>query len=197
MNAEHISNQTQPHYRWGWLMALGVLWIIVGVVAIAAPGLATLTSVVFFGWLLILTGIAKFIHAFSVRVGEGFFLDLLLSILRTIVGVLLVTRPGAGAVSLTLVLALYFCTAGLYRLGLALTVLPIHRGWVALNGAISFVLGILIFLQWPSSSIWVIGTFIGIDLIVEGWTMIALGSAVHHHAGATGEHPGTGPAVGV
>lgn len=180
----------QPASNWAWLMGLGIAWIIVGALAILAAGLATLATVIVFGWVLAVTGVVRIIHAFGTRIREGFFLDLLVGILRIVVGAIMIARPGVGAVTITLLLAAFFCVAGLYRLGFAFSTLMASRGWIVLSGLVSLALGILIFLQWPSSSIWVIGTFIGIDLIFEGSAMIALGSTLHRLTAPPGETTG-------
>lgn len=183
--------------HWEWLVALGILWIVLGALAIVAAGWTTLITVIVLGWLLVFTGIVRIVHAFGVRIREGFFLDLLLGVLRIVVGVLMVAMPGLTAVSLTLLLAAFFCVGGLYRIGFGFATRLGSRAWIVLNGLISLALGILIFLQWPSSSIWVIGMFVGIDLIFEGWTMIVAGLAIHHLARTGREDLGRTGSVGV
>ncbi len=179
MGPNQTSDYGQAGFNWGWLVALGILWVIAGVAAILAAGLATLATVIVFGWLLVVTGIVRFIHAFSQRAGQGFMLDLLVGVLRMVVGGLMVARPGAGAVTITLLLAAFFTVAGLYRLGFAFSTRLASRGWIVLSSLVSLALGVMIFLQWPSASVWVIGTFIGIDLVFEGWAMIAGATAIH------------------
>jgi uncharacterized membrane protein HdeD (DUF308 family) len=189
MNTYEVFDKEVRH-NWGWLVALGIVWIIVGALAIAAAGLATLTTVMVFGWVLVFAGIVRGIHAFTLRVREGFFLDLLLGILQLVVGLLIIAMPLASVASLTLLLAAYFCVAGLYCLGFGFSTRLPGRGWIVLNGLIALALGILIFLQWPSSSVWVIGTSIGIDLVFEGWAMVALGLAIHRGLPAPEERSG-------
>jgi uncharacterized membrane protein HdeD (DUF308 family) len=98
--------------------------------------------------------------------------------------VLILLRPAAGAASLTLLLAALFLVSGLFRIGFALAVRIDGWGWQVLSGLVTFVLGLLISAGWPGSSIWVIGTFISIDLIFGGWSFIMIALAVRRVAPA-------------
>jgi len=163
--------------RWGWFVALGVVLIVLGVIALGAAALVTLASVLFFGWLLLIGGAMQTVHAFSMRRWPGVFRNLLAGLLTIVVGVLLVSHPATGALSLTLLLAAFFIVAGLFRLAGALVHEFPGRGWVLLSGAVTLLLGILIWAEWPVSAVWVIGTFVGIDMLFDGWSLVALGLA--------------------
>ena len=105
---------------------------------------------------------------------EGFFLALLIAILFGIVGLLMVVRPVMSAEALTFVMSLFFLLGGLYQLVAAVwTHLP-GWGWHAMNGVIAALMGVLILARWPFSGLWVIGLFVGIDLIFYGWAWVAL-----------------------
>jgi uncharacterized membrane protein HdeD (DUF308 family) len=171
----------------GWFLVIGIIAMCLGVFALGAVGLVTLTSVVVFGWVLMFGGVVQAIHAFRVRVGEGFFLYLLSGILRFVVGILLVSRPLLGAASITLLLAAYFLVAGCVRIVYSLYSRFQGWGWVLLNGVVTLVLGLLIVNEWPSSAFWVIGLFVGIDLLFDGWAMIGLALAAGKPAQAASE----------
>jgi uncharacterized membrane protein HdeD (DUF308 family) len=161
-------------HNWGWFLAFGVVLLLLGIAAIVRSVTATVVSMVFFGWLLVFAGLIEFVDAFMVGNWAGFFLHLLIAILFGITGVLIVLKPVISAEAATYLMSVFFLVAGLFQLVYALwTHLP-GWGWQALNGIIASVLGVLILAQWPVSGLWVIGLFVGIDLIFYGWSWIAL-----------------------
>ncbi|HVR11575.1 MAG TPA: HdeD family acid-resistance protein [Thermoanaerobaculia bacterium] len=171
-----------PH--WGLLLTLGIVELALGVIGLGVVGLVTLASVIFFAWLLLLSGVMHLVRAFRTHGWEGVALHLLIGILQGAVGVLILLRPAAGAASLTLLLAALFLVSGLFRLAFALAVRIDGWGWQVLSGLVTFVLGLLVAAGWPGSSVWVIGTFISIDLIFGGWSFIMIALAVRRVAPA-------------
>lgn len=164
-----------PSHKSGWFLTLGVIYLLVGLMAVASPLIVTIASVFFFGALLCIIGVAGLIHAFWARGWEGFAVQLLAGILAAVMGFLLMADALAGAVVITLILATYFLVSGMFRLGFAISHPQLrHRGSLMFSGAITLILGILIVVHWPSSALWVIGTFIGIDLIFYGFSLILL-----------------------
>jgi uncharacterized membrane protein HdeD (DUF308 family) len=156
-----------------WYYTFGIVLILLGLVALSSTVGVTLASVLVFGALIFLGGLIEFIHAFwSRRLGD-FFLALLAGILGMVIGGLMFVNPGLSALSLTLILGIYFIADGIFRTVIALVYRPVHYGWLIFNGLITLLLGIMVIAQWPYSGLWVIGLFIGIDLIVSGWTLIA------------------------
>jgi uncharacterized membrane protein HdeD (DUF308 family) len=154
---------------------LGIIYIIAGLVAVASPLVVTLFSVFFFGILLMIAGFAALIHSFSVRGWEGFAVQLLAGVLAAVTGFLLIADAASGALVITLILAIYFLVSGMFRLGFAISHNNLHhRGWLIFSGSVSMFLGILITVHWPSSALWVIGTFIGVDLIFYGFSLVGL-----------------------
>ena len=166
------------HKCWPWFLVLGILVIVAGMIAIALPFLATLTSVLIFGFLLLAGGFVEIVNAFLAHSWRGFFLHLLAGLLHIVVGLLMIDRPLLAAEVLTLILAVAFLVGGTVRIIIALVDRFPDWGWVLLNGIITLLLGIMIWKQWPESSIWVIGLFVGIDLIFSGWTWVTLGLLV-------------------
>jgi uncharacterized membrane protein HdeD (DUF308 family) len=162
---------------WGWFLALGILQMVLGIVAVDFAFTATLASVVTLGIVLLIAGGAQTAAAIWARDWRGFFLFLLLGLLYAAAGFLTIQSPLLAAESLTLMLAALFLVGGTFRIVVALSERFPYWGWVLANGAITVLLGIAIWRQWPASSLWVIGMFVGIDLIVNGatWTFIAVG----------------------
>jgi uncharacterized membrane protein HdeD (DUF308 family) len=160
--------------HWGWYLALGIVLIVLGTIAIGSTFVMTIASVFFFGWLLIIGGVMAVIHAFWHKRWGGFFLDLLTGILYVVVGWMMVTNTKESALLLTLIIAMFLVFEGVFRIVTALTARYPHWGWVLFNGIISLILGVLIWWQWPYSGLWVIGLFIGIEMLLNGWSLVML-----------------------
>jgi uncharacterized membrane protein HdeD (DUF308 family) len=164
---------------WGWFLALGILFIILGAVCVIGDVSATFATVLVFGWMLLFSGIFALVHAFRTHTWQGFLLSLLSALLRGFTGYLLIRYPLAGAASLTLILASFFIVGGLFRaIGSGMLKLP-RWGWSVLSGIVSVVLGIMLLVQMPVSSVWFIGFAIGVDLIVDGASLIGFATALH------------------
>ena len=165
------------HRHWIWFLLLGLLLVALGMIGVIASGLFTVASVLLFGWLLFISGAAIAVHAFWARRWTGFFVQLVVGALNLVVGWLLLTHPAAGALSLTLLLGVSLVFQGIFRTVVALTAHADGRGWLLLSGIASLILGFLIWSEWPSSGLWVIGLFVGIDLILYGWWLVSLALA--------------------
>ena len=161
--------------NWGWFVARGIVQIVLGLIALGASVIVTLASVVLFGWLLMIGGILSVVHAFWERQWSGFFLDLAMGILNAVVGFMVIGNPVATAEALTLLIAVFLFMGGIFRIVAALSGRFQHSFWVLVNGIVTLALGIMIWRQWPLSGLWVIGLFIGIDLIFYGWSLLILG----------------------
>ena len=162
--------------RWKPLLVLGIVLIVFGTLALAVSFVATLVSVLAFGWLLLVTGGMETVYAFRNARWAGTILHVVNGALSVVTGFLLLVNPAAGAIVLTLLMAMFFLIGGLVRIvALVVTELP-HRGWVLLSGIVTLLLGILIWRQLPGAAVWLIGTFVGVDMIMIGWswTMAAL-----------------------
>jgi uncharacterized membrane protein HdeD (DUF308 family) len=157
----------------GWFMVLGMVLVGLGVLALGDTVMVTLVSVALLGWLLIVSAVFQAFHWLRGR-EDRHFLDLFAFILDLVVGLILSSNPAAGALTLTLVLAVFFLVGGLMRMFGAMSSEAPHRGWVILDGAVSAVLGILLWVHWPSSALWFIGFAVGIGLIFRGWAWVML-----------------------
>lgn len=159
---------------WGWFLGLGILLVILGIIAITFSFYTTIFSVVMLGIILAAAGIIQIVQAFMARKWSGLFLSLLLGILYVVTGFICIAKPGMAAVALTLWIAAFCFIVGIFKMSTALIARFNHWGWFFLNGLITFILGILIFSEWPYSGLWIIGLFVGIDLLLAGWTWIVL-----------------------
>ena len=168
--------------NWFWLLLLGILLIVVGLVAIGHACLATLASVIFLGILFVIGGAVEIVNAFWARHWRGFWMHLLAGILYVVLGFFMVQQPAETAVAFTLVIAVMFFVGGIFRIVLALVEHFEGWGWVLLNGVITLILGIMIWRGWPAASFWVIGLFVGIDLIFDGWSWVMTAVAVRSFA---------------
>jgi uncharacterized membrane protein HdeD (DUF308 family) len=157
----------------GWFLVLGIALVALGVLALGDTIMVTLFSVVFLGWLLIASAIFQAVHWLRGH-EERHFLDLLAFVLDFVVGLILLSNPAGGALAITLVLAVFFMVGGLMRVFGALSSEAPHRAWAVLDGAISALLGILLWIHWPSSALWFVGFAIGVGLIFRGWAWIML-----------------------
>jgi len=165
--------------RWGWLLALGILMVILGTVALFIMPAATIGTALVLGWLLVISGVIELIHAFRVRRWGGLFLHLIGGLLGVFVGFLIVTHPVAGAVAWTLLFASFFTVIGLFRLIAAISLKFPNWGWAVFDGIITLALGIMLWLQWPSSGLWFLGLAVGVSLLLRGWSYIMFAIAMH------------------
>jgi len=165
---------------WGWFLALGILLTILGMACIAFDVAATLTTVLIFGWMLLIGGVFALVQAFTVRTWSGFFLYLLSALFRGVTGYMLIRYPVVGAETLTLVLASFFIVSGLFRaIGFSMAKFP-RWGWAVFSGIVTAVLGVMLLVQIPVSGIWFIGFAIGVDLVFDGVAVIGFATAIHH-----------------
>jgi len=162
---------------WAWFLALGIGLLALGVAAVARSVAATVASMLFFGWLLVVAAAIEIVQAALVGHWAGFFQHLMAAILFGVAGLIMVLRPVITAEVLTLFMAAFFMVGGLFQLvGAAWIALP-GWGWHVVDGLITLALGALVLMGWPASGLWVIGLFVGIDLIFYGvaWILVALG----------------------
>lgn len=158
----------------GLLLGLGLAMIALGSLALYSTVTATYLSVKLLGWLFFISGFIQVGHAFFARAWSGFLLPLILGILGIIAGIIILRDPLTGAITLTLLLSFLFIIQGVIRIILSLTKKFEHWVWILISGILSVILGFLILYQWPWSGLYIIGLFVGIDLIFNGWALIML-----------------------
>ncbi|MEU2787835.1 DUF308 domain-containing protein [Streptomyces sp. NPDC007100] len=159
----------------GLLAALGAVLVIAGLVGLAYVGFATLTSMLLFGWLLLVGGVVGLLHAIQSR-GSGFFwLAVIVAALNIAAGVVVIRQPEVAAAGLTMFAALLFLTGGVFRLVGGAVVRGPQFGWTLVQGAFGILLGVLVLGDWPHSSRYVIGCFFSLALLFDGLGLIAMG----------------------
>lgn len=163
----------------GVVLVEGILFTILGVLAVAAPVVSTLATELFIGWLLIIAGIVQGYRTFKERQTDGFYISLFSAIVNLVLGVLLLVYPVAGMVSLTLLLTFYFILEGIAKIVLGFQTQTTPKwGWIIFSGVLSLLMAFLIYQGWPSTAFWVIGLLVGINMIFFGIAMISLASAI-------------------
>ena len=175
--AIQLTGGNELRQSWGWYLVFGIVLIVLGTIALGSSLLMTIASVFFFGWILIVGGIMEVVHAFWHKRWAGFFLDLLTGILYVVAGWMIMSNPKESALLLTLVIAMFLVFEGVFRIVAALVVRYPHWGWLLFNGVISLLLGVMIWRQWPYSGLWVIGLFVGIEMLLNGWSLVMLSLA--------------------
>ena len=155
------------------LMMLGVALIIFGLLTLTVPFYTSIALTTIIGVLLLASGIAYSIHAFFDKKWSGFFLSIAIGIVSGIAGLLLIFRPIAGVLTLTLLLGVLLVIQGIVKIIMSFKINHMQGWfWVLLNGIISLLLGIFIWKGWPGTASWVPGLFVSIDLMLAGWSMI-------------------------
>jgi len=160
---------------WKALMFVGVAAIVLGVIAILVPAVASVGTAIFIGWLLVLVGGVLFAAAFSAHSVGTVAVRVAWALLTLLVGIWLIVEPHNGTLTLTLVLGIYFLFMGLTRVTIAFLARgEPNAGLLGLSGAAGLLVGILILAKFPSSADWAIGLLVGIDLIFAGWTLTSV-----------------------
>ena len=176
MNASTIG--TGVKHLTGWSIALSLLMILAGFLAIGVPLAAGIAVNLVVAWLLMFSGVAHLVFAWHMRGVGGVIWQVLLGILYIGIGIYLLGQPVAGLVTLTLALAIYLFVEGLLELMLSFQLRPRQGwGWLLLDGIITLILAFMIWRTWPASTEWVIGTLVGISMIFSGTTRLMLSLA--------------------
>jgi uncharacterized membrane protein HdeD (DUF308 family) len=162
-----------------WSIALAVLMILAGIIAIAAPLIAGVVIVYVVAWTAIFNGGFQIVYAFRAHSGGRMILELLLGLLYIVAGVFILLHPGGGLLALTLIIACFLLVYGVFALVLAFQMRPLSGwGWVLFDAIVTILLGALIWAHWPLNSEWVVGTLVGISFIVSGVSRLMLSLAV-------------------
>ena len=153
----------------GWAIALSVLMIVAGLLAMIVPPAAGITVTLFVGWLLMFSGVAHFVYAFHRRRVGKIVWEVLIGILYTLAGIYLVLNPVMGLTSLTLALSIYLIMEAVLEFVLSFQLRPLPGwGWILMDGIVTLVLAIMIWSSWPASSLWAIGLLVGISMMFSG-----------------------------
>jgi uncharacterized membrane protein HdeD (DUF308 family) len=168
----HELAEMQDHWR--WFLALGIGWMALGTISLSCAPFVSFVTVALFGMMMLIGGVSQVISAFWAGKWTGFVLQVLIGILYVIVGFIVVDAPAENAVALTLVIAAFLFIGGVVRIVVSLAERFPGWGWVLLNGLVTLLLGLLIYKRWPLSGLYVIGLFVGIEMIFNGWYWVML-----------------------
>jgi uncharacterized membrane protein HdeD (DUF308 family) len=176
INPQAGSDTAPLRAKWGWIVALGAVYLIVGFIALGSVVMATVASVLVVGVMMIIAGVAEVFSAFQVKSWGKFLLWALLGVLYIIAGFVTFENPLLAAALLTLILGASLVASGIMRIILAFS-MKRETPWilVLVSAVITLLLGLLILAHWPVSSLYILGLFLGIDLIMAGAGWIGLG----------------------
>jgi len=162
--------------KWGWIVALGLVYLIAGVIALGSVVTATVVSVFVVGVMMVVAGIGEVVGAFQVKSWGKFILWLLIGLLYIVAGFVTFQNPILAAVMLTFILGISLLVSGIMRIIVALSIRR-EQSWigVAISGVLTIILGLMILARWPVSSVYILGIFLGVDLVVAGVGWIGLG----------------------
>ena len=166
--------------HWRLMMFQGVVMIILGVLAVAAPVIATIAIDIYVGWLFLFSGVIGLIALFSSHHIPAFLWSLITAALSIALGILLIWKPVEGALSLTFVLTAFFLVEGVFQIATSLVYrdsLPGTWGWMLASGVSDLLLVAIIVLGWPATGVWVLGLLVGINLFMSGWAIVMMAFA--------------------
>jgi uncharacterized membrane protein HdeD (DUF308 family) len=167
----------------GWIIALGAVYIVAGIIALGSVVLATVATVFVVGIMMVIAGVAEVINAFQIKTWGRFLLWLLLGALYIVAGFITFENPLLAAAILTLFLGIALIASGIMRIVLAFSMQAVMPWiWVLLSGVITLLLGLVIVAHWPVSSLYILGLFLGIDLVLAGASWIGIGLGLKRHA---------------
>jgi uncharacterized membrane protein HdeD (DUF308 family) len=162
------------HAHWKLFLVQGILMMVLGLLAVAEPVIASLAVGIFVGWLFFVGGIFRAASVWHSRQAPGFAWSMLTALLSIVLGLILILRPLAGVLTLTMVLVAFFAVEGVASIIGAIQ----HRehlrswGWVLFSGIIDLLLAFLIWDGWPSSADWAIGLLVGINMLFLGLSLV-------------------------
>jgi len=176
------------HNHWKLFLVEGIVMMVLGLLAIAVPEVASLAITIFIGWLFFVGGIFRTISVVQHRTMPGFGWALATALLAIVLGLVLLLRPIAGVLTLTLALVVFFVLEGISAILLAVE----HRrhlsswGWILFSGLVDLLLAFLIWDGWPSSADWAIGLLVGINMVFLGLSLIMTALAARTMAPGSG-----------
>ncbi len=173
--ANALSSWGEVGKHWVWLLVLGVIFVVLGSIGILIVPIMTISAVTIFGVFMIIGGVFQLYH--SIKKSEGWvskIIHIIISLIYIFGGIVTIANPVLASTVLTLFLAGSFVGIGILRIVTALQNKETLGNWiwVVISGVLSIIIGFMIGLHWPVSSLWALGLFVSIDLIFSGWTYI-------------------------
>jgi uncharacterized membrane protein HdeD (DUF308 family) len=196
VNPSELQRALTQSIRDHWVLFLveGIVLVLLGVLAIVVPQVATLAVAIFLGWLFLISGIAGLVTTFMARHAPGFWWSLISAVLAIAAGLVLLARPVVGTVSLTLLLIVFFVIEGVASIMYALEhkkELSGQWGWMLFSGIIDLILAVMIWAGLPTTAEWALGLLVGINMVFGGTALIAM--AMHARNSSPTSAPGPGP----
>jgi uncharacterized membrane protein HdeD (DUF308 family) len=164
--------------EWWWFLILGILLVVAGTVALVYPFVSSVVAVTVLGVSLLVSGVATIVTSFWAGKWSAMLLELLIGIFYAVMGFLIMDAPIASTVSLTLVIAAMCIVIGIMKSIAAIMLRFPQWGWSLLSGALTALIGIVIYKNLPETALWAIGTLVGVQLLFDGWFWIMLAVAV-------------------
>lgn len=177
MNTIRLALLEKLKSNWAWYFALGVTLNIVGLLAVIFAYTSTIFSVFYIGTYLMILGVIEGINSFKFHPVSQFILHFMLSALCLFSGIYIISFPLISAVKITLLLAVWLVVSGVLKIIFSFFDATLHKGSLFISGILSLILGVLIWQQWPAIGLYILGMFLGIDMIFMGWNWIALSLA--------------------
>jgi uncharacterized membrane protein HdeD (DUF308 family) len=157
----------------GWLLGLGIILLLLGFAGLGMTFGLTMVSIMFIGALFIVGGVAQIVDAFKSHHWRGMTGHALIALLYLLGGALIIHDPVLASAIITALIAWILIIIGMTRIVMAIALRQASGwGWLLFAGLMAILLGVLILVQWPYSALWIIGMFIAIELIINGWTYI-------------------------
>lgn len=177
--ANQLQRALAQSIREHWVLFLieGIVLVVLGLLAIIIPPIATIAVTIFLGWLFLISGVVGLVTTFWARHAPGFWWSLLSAVLAIAAGIVLLAWPVSGAVSLTLLLIVFFTIEGVLSIMYALEhkkELSGRWGWMLTSGIIDLVLAAIILAGLPGTAAWALGLLVGINMLFGGTAMIAM-----------------------
>lgn len=178
---QHMQQQMHEYLQkhWQLFLAEGIFFIFLGLCAIVIPQVFTVATVIFLGWILLFGGMVQVGRSFMFSGMPGFGWWLFMGILQIVIGYLFITRPVAGAVTLTMLLTVFFALEGIAKISIALMMRPLPNwGLILFSGLTALIFALVIWISWSESAQWLLGLFLGINMLFLGWSMAKI--SLHH-----------------
>jgi len=164
--------------KWGWLLALGISFILLGTIGLGMTFALTMASMLFFGFLMLFGGAFQLLQSLHCKGWKSIALHILVAVAYVIGRVIIISKPMLASSIITMILAAIFIAVGAMRIMMAIQLKSVKGWWLPLiSGVLSLIFGGMIMTAWPLSGTWLIGLIIAIDLIFHGWGYVALALA--------------------
>jgi uncharacterized membrane protein HdeD (DUF308 family) len=172
---QHLQQQIRDNLQkhWPLFLAEGIIFMLLGLAAIAIPHLFSVAIILFLGWILLFAGLVHIIRAIRFSAMPGFGLWLFIGALQLILGYWFLARPISGMLTVTMVMTLFFAFEGFAKIAFAFMMRPIPNwGFMLFSGSTALLFALVIWMGWPETAEWILGLMLGINMILLGWSMV-------------------------